>query len=187
MNDSFLYVQPVYVRADQTTAVPELKRVVVANGDAVGVGDTLLDALAQSVEGQVDTGGGGADGGGTPGNEQTIAQLLDEALGHFQAAQDALTAGDLATYQSELDQAQDLIEQANELARQDDPGRGEPPPSPSAASAATPRPSAMTRSVSTSAARRRPMSRPGVRRDPADWSRARRVEELNADYTSPAT
>ena len=88
VNDSFLYVQPVYVRANQETAVPELKRVVVANGDSVGVGTTLLEALQQSVEGQVDTGGGGEeppDGGG--GNEQTVAQLLREAVEHFDAAQ----------------------------------------------------------------------------------------------------
>ena len=54
MNDSFLYVQPVYVRSNQTTSVPELKRVVVANGDSVGVGTTLAEALAESVKGQVE-------------------------------------------------------------------------------------------------------------------------------------
>ena len=134
INDSFLYVQPVYVRADQTTAVPELKRVVVANGDAVGVGTTLLEALEQSVEGQVvEPDGGGPDGGGR-GDDQTVAQLLEEAVGHFEAAQAALTAGDLATYQSELEEAQALVEQANALAAGDDPsGAGSParqPPPP---------------------------------------------------------
>ena len=141
INDSFLYVQPVYVRADQTTAVPELKRVVVANGDAVGVGTTLLEALEQSVEGQVvEPDGGGPDGGGPPGTDQTVAQLLEEAVGHFEAAQAALTAGDLATYQSELEEAQALVEQANALAAGDDPRRAAASPSPSATSTATPSP-----------------------------------------------
>ena len=117
MSDSFLYIQPVYVRSNQTTSVPELKRVVVANGDSVGVGNTLQEALAESVKGQVDT-GGGEPGGGGGGNEQTVNDLLNQALDHFQAAQDALTAGNLALYQSELDQAQQLVEQANELAGQ---------------------------------------------------------------------
>ncbi|MFI5393812.1 MAG: UPF0182 family protein, partial [Myxococcota bacterium] len=116
MSDSFLYIQPVYVRSNQTTSVPELKRVVVANGDSVGVGNTLQEALAESVKGQVDSGGGEPGGGG--GNEQTVNDLLNQALDHFQAAQDALTAGNLALYQSELDQAQRLVEQANELAGQ---------------------------------------------------------------------
>ena len=97
MSDSFLYIQPVYVRSNQTTSVPELKRVVVANGDSVGVGTTLDEALAESVKGQVDTGGGEPGGGG--GNEETVNDLLNQALDHFQAAQEALTDGDLATYQ----------------------------------------------------------------------------------------
>ncbi|HEY5860699.1 MAG TPA: hypothetical protein VIX62_10470, partial [Actinomycetota bacterium] len=88
-----------------------------ANGDSVGVGTTLAEALAESVKGQVDT-GGGEPGGGGGGNEETVNDLLNQALDHFQAAQEALTAGDLATYQDELDQAQQLVEQANELAGQ---------------------------------------------------------------------
>jgi uncharacterized protein len=143
INDSFLYVQPVYVQADQSTAVPELKRVVVANGDAVGVGTTLLEALEQSVEGQVppDTGGGPGEPGG--GIDPTVAQLLEEALAHFQAAQEALTAGDLATYQDELEQAQVLIEQANELAAQAVQGTGaSPSASPNTSPSASPTASA---------------------------------------------
>ena len=32
LQDSLLYVQPVYVRSNQENAIPELKRVVVVNG-----------------------------------------------------------------------------------------------------------------------------------------------------------
>ncbi len=118
INDAFLYVQPVYVRSAQETAVPELKRVVVVNGTTVAVGATLTEALAKSVLGQPDGGGGGDPGGGVsdlPISEQ-VAALLEEALAHFTAAEQALKTGDLATYQAELEQAQALIEQANELA-----------------------------------------------------------------------
>ena len=119
LNDAFLWVQPVYVRSAQTQAVPELKRVVVVNGTTVGVGNTLADALAASVEGQVPDGGGG--GGGEPVGtvSQQVAALLDEALRHFTLADAALKAGDLATYQDELSQAQDLVSQANDLAAQE--------------------------------------------------------------------
>jgi uncharacterized membrane protein (UPF0182 family) len=134
VNDSFLYVQPVYVRSDQATAVPELKRVVVANGDAVGVGTTLAEALAESVSGQVPEPDGGGGGEPTGGTEQQIAVLLEEALAHFQAAQDALTAGDLATYQAELTLAEDAIQQANLLAAQQ---AGEAAASPSASASAS--------------------------------------------------
>jgi uncharacterized membrane protein (UPF0182 family) len=122
LNDAFLWVQPVYVRSAQTQAVPELKRVVVVNGTTVGVGNTLADALAASVEGQVPGGGGGGGGGGgepVGTISQRVAALLDEALRHFTLADAALKAGDLATYQDELSQAQDLVQQANDLAAQE--------------------------------------------------------------------
>ena len=120
LNDAFLWVQPVYVRSAQTQAVPELKRVVVVNGTTVGVGNTLADALAASVEGQVPDGGGGGGGGEPIGTvSQQVAALLDEALRHFTLADAALKAGDLATYQDELSQAQDLVSQAQDLAAQE--------------------------------------------------------------------
>jgi uncharacterized protein len=130
IENSFLYVQPVYVRANQETAVPELKRVVVANGDSVGVGTTLEEALRQSVKGEtVQPPGGGQPGGPV----ESVSDLLGRALEHFQAAQEALTAGDLATYQSEIEEAQRLVAQANERAGQGNGGAATTPtPSPTA-------------------------------------------------------
>jgi uncharacterized membrane protein (UPF0182 family) len=119
LNDAFLWVQPVYVRAAQAQAVPELKRVVVANGTAVGVGSTLSGALDASVEGETTGGGGGGGGEPTGTISEQVADLLDQALEHFAAADAALTDGDLARYQSELQQAQDLVQQANDLAAQE--------------------------------------------------------------------
>ena len=112
MGNSFLYVEPVYVRSSQTSAVPELKRVVVVNGGTVGVGTTLSQALENSLQGQ---GGGGGPGPGTGTVDQQVARLLGQALQHFTAADAALTAGDLGTYQRELKLAQDLVKQANDL------------------------------------------------------------------------
>jgi uncharacterized membrane protein (UPF0182 family) len=119
INDSLLYVEPVYVRSTQASSIPELKRVIVVNGDNVGIGTSLSEALTASTSGQ--TGGGnGGGGGGTPTGtiDQQIQDLLNQALDHFAAAQAALTAGNLGTYQSELDQAQALVQQANDLAAQ---------------------------------------------------------------------
>jgi hypothetical protein len=60
--------------------------------------------------------------------EEQLRQLLAEATDHFAAAQEALRNGDLAEYQSELEQARALVEQASELAAR---GEGtEPSPSP---------------------------------------------------------
>ncbi len=136
INDSFLYVEPVYVRSNQESSIPELKRVVVVNGNTVGVGTSLSEALASSTSDQPPTGGGG--GNPTPGGtvDQQVSSLLDEALQHFTAADAALRAGDLATYQTELTTAQQLVQQANDLiAQQGGSGNGNgssPTPSASA-------------------------------------------------------
>jgi uncharacterized protein len=120
LGKGLLYVEPFYVIASQQPAIPELKRVLVVNGGKVGIGTTLPQAIANSVSGvQPPTGGGtgGGGGGGQAGGtvSQQIAALLQSAERHFQAANDALKSGDLATYQSEVEAAQRAIARANAL------------------------------------------------------------------------
>jgi uncharacterized membrane protein (UPF0182 family) len=139
IDDSFLYVQPVYVRASSENSIPELKFVMVVNGSggSISLGSNLSQAI-QKAGGEA--GGGGGGGGGQPGGgsvDQRIQNLLAQALDHFANAQDALTAGNLALYQSELALAQNLVEQANELASQTSPS---PSPSPSVSPSASPSP-----------------------------------------------
>ena len=131
IENSFLYVQPVYVQANQSAAVPELKRVVVVNGDVVGVGETLDEALAASVEGQVPPENGGGEDPGE-GVDATVAELLAEAAEHFAAADAALREGNLATYQSEVEAAQALVAQALELSGEVPAAETGASPSPSA-------------------------------------------------------
>jgi hypothetical protein len=129
IEDSILYVLPVYVRAEGESAVPELELVLVVNGSTV----TLAGSLPEAIEAAT----GGVTGEeppppGEPGEgtvDEQVARLLREAVAHFEAAQEALTAGDLATYQSELEQAQALVEEASRLTEQG--GAPEPSPSPS--------------------------------------------------------
>ena len=49
-------------RAAQTSAVPELKFVVVVDGAQVGLGSNLQQALSAATGGQVQTGGHGGGG-----------------------------------------------------------------------------------------------------------------------------
>jgi uncharacterized membrane protein (UPF0182 family) len=127
VEDSILYVLPVYVRAAGESAVPELEIVLVVNGSTV----TLAGSLPEAIEGATGAVAGEEpppppDGGGEGTVEERVARLLAEAVTHFAAAEEALRDGDLAAYQSELEQAQALVEQANELAG----GAGEPSPTP---------------------------------------------------------
>jgi uncharacterized protein len=109
IEDSLLYVQPLYLEASEG-ALPELKRVVVVAGDVVKMGETLQDAL-DAVFGK----GTGApiEGPGTvtsPPGSSAVAQ----ALQHLRNADAALRNGDLATYQKEVNAAKAALEQANQ-------------------------------------------------------------------------
>ena len=47
VNDTIIYVRPVYVEAASATAVPELSRVIAVNGDRIEMGSTLAEAVAK--------------------------------------------------------------------------------------------------------------------------------------------
>jgi uncharacterized membrane protein (UPF0182 family) len=108
--------------------VPELELVLVVNGSTVTLGRSLTEAIEESTGAVTGEEPQPPDGGeGTV--EQQIERLLSQAVTHFAAADEALRAGDLATYQSEQERAQALVEQANELLAAG--AGGEPSPSPS--------------------------------------------------------
>nr|MBA3738519.1 UPF0182 family protein [Actinomycetota bacterium] len=130
IEDSILYVLPMYVRANQEAAVPELKLVMVVNGSSVSVATSLSEAIEEATGATTggEPGGEPPPDGGTGTVDQQVQQLLRQAVEHFVAAEAALRDGDLATYQAELEQAQALVERANDLVAGP---TGEPSPSPS--------------------------------------------------------
>jgi uncharacterized membrane protein (UPF0182 family) len=115
-----LYVTPVYTqRQGSTGSYPALRFVVVRFGQAVGIGDTLQQALDQVFQGD----SGAATEEEPPGEETTppggenpdnpaATKALSEAQTAFQAADKALTAGDLAGYQTKIKEAQAAVQRA---------------------------------------------------------------------------
>jgi uncharacterized membrane protein (UPF0182 family) len=124
IEESLIYVQPIYLRAEGGN-IPELKRVVVAHENRVVMGETLeegLDALfgsgatAQtktSVQDSLSTlgnepsvvGGGAAPapaGGAVPSGPPS--ELLREAQTHYDRAIAAQRAGNWADYGREIEQ-----------------------------------------------------------------------------------
>jgi uncharacterized membrane protein (UPF0182 family) len=108
-----LYVTPVYTqRQGGNGSYPALTFVVVRFGQSVGIGDTLQQALDQVFKGNsgASTGEGDEPAKPTQPTGQTdssaATQALDDAQAAFEAAQKALTAGDLGTYQSRIEDAQ---------------------------------------------------------------------------------
>jgi len=129
VDDALLYVQPVYVQSDQPNAIPELRRVIVVNGDAIGIGNTLSQALTDALGEPVTPPDGEPPPPPTGTVDEQVQALLQEAAQHFTLADAALREGDLATYQSEIELAQAAIEQAQALLGGDG-ATGSPSPSP---------------------------------------------------------
>jgi uncharacterized membrane protein (UPF0182 family) len=115
IEDSILYVQPVYLQSDDN-ALPEFKRVVVVyQQNQPQLKESLDEALA-AVFGE---GTGGVippedgDGGDVPLEVPAdVQEALEQAQALFDEADAALRQGDLGTYQQKVEEAQALIDQA---------------------------------------------------------------------------
>jgi uncharacterized membrane protein (UPF0182 family) len=135
VNDSFLYVEPIYLQSD-TSALPELKRVIVASDTRIAMRTTLDDALAalldaapseivieDDLETAVDEGTVEVETDTPPPVEAievdaTVEELIFSANAHFEAAEAAQKAGDWATYGEELEALQRDLEQLKALSGQ---------------------------------------------------------------------
>lgn len=112
---SFLYFEPVYLRASSTSSFPQFKKVILADSSTVVWDDTLSGALNQLLGSQAPppppSGGGGSSP--PPPSACDVASLIAQANQHYSAAQDRLKAQDLAGYASEMNQVGQLLQQAN--------------------------------------------------------------------------
>jgi uncharacterized membrane protein (UPF0182 family) len=109
---SMLYVEPVYLQAEQSE-IPELRRVIVVYGDNVVMEPTLEEAL-QRVFGQrrevqppkaekPDTAPG-------PTDEDSLADLARQAKSYFDKAQNALKSGNWGAYGENIEQVGKIID-----------------------------------------------------------------------------
>jgi uncharacterized membrane protein (UPF0182 family) len=126
IEESLIYVQPIYLRAEGGN-IPELKRVVVAHENRVVMGETLEEGLSalfgsgasqtqtsradstQTFGAQTGVTGAGVTAPGTtaaavPQASGANAELLRQAQGHYDRAIAAQRAGNWAEYGRELEQ-----------------------------------------------------------------------------------
>jgi len=107
--DSLLYIEPLYLQA-QGSALPELKRVIVAYAARIAMEPTLEDAIAR-IFGIQPAAVAPTPPGTSPANppasgapaRNRVAALVAEANVHYARAQAALRAGDFPTYGKEID------------------------------------------------------------------------------------
>ncbi len=115
IESSLLYVEPVYLEAENS-AIPEVKRVIVAYDDKIAYEETLAEALQSlfgegtGVKGPVKSSEGEGEGGSS--ETMSTADWIKQAAESYDKAQDALKNGDWAKYGEYME---DLEEALNQL------------------------------------------------------------------------
>jgi len=128
IGNSFLYFEPIYLRANQTSSLPELKRIILATQDSV-VYTTTLDQAIQQLVGNAPptTPNQPPITTLTPAQLAQLQSLVAQANQHYKAAYTALALGDFATYGAEMQKVGQLLSQIQALT-----GSSSTTPSPSA-------------------------------------------------------
>ncbi len=114
IDDSLLYLRPLYVSSSQAN-LPAFADVIVAYGKKITIEPTLAQAIDDIFGAGAASGitSGGTALGGSVGTE--VKSLLAEANHDYTAAERALKAQNLATYQRDVQHAAEATAQAGRL------------------------------------------------------------------------
>lgn len=121
VEDSLLYIEPVYLEATNSS-IPEVKRVIVVYGDRIAYEPTLAEALnslfgegsVQESDESGDAGGGDESAGGSEDDGQmSQSEIVTNAQEAFDNAQSAAQDGDWAAYGEYLDELEEYLNMLN--------------------------------------------------------------------------
>ncbi len=105
IDDTILYVEPLFLESQEAGALPELKRVIVAQGDELTMQPSLDESLA------VRFGTARPSQPGPPGQGIPPAQLA-RLQSLYDEAQQALQQGDFETYAEKITEIGQVLEEA---------------------------------------------------------------------------
>jgi uncharacterized membrane protein (UPF0182 family) len=120
IDQSLLYVQPLYLAATEQGALPELRRVVVAYGNQIAMEPTLEASLARIFGGRVrgeEAAARPAERGQAPPPPAASAAItagVQQAWEAWQRGQEALRKGDWATYGQEQKRIEEALRRLRE-------------------------------------------------------------------------
>ena len=114
INTSVLYVEPVYLEA-QNSSIPEVKRIIVVYKDRIAYGETLKDCIIELFGYDInenksvkdDTTPSTVNNGDS--SDETAAQLIAAAQNAFNKAQSSQKAGDWAAYGEQLKELENYL------------------------------------------------------------------------------
>ncbi len=113
VGQSIVYLRPLYV-ASSSSPQPQLNYVIGVLGQKVVVEPTVSGALSQLLQTPITGIGGPGTSVGTGSVPAVVQQYLDAAQTDYQNALAALAAGDLGTYQTNIDAMQQQITKAQD-------------------------------------------------------------------------
>ncbi|HYF83576.1 MAG TPA: UPF0182 family protein [Clostridia bacterium] len=116
IEDSILYVEPIYIKALNANALPEQKKVIVYFRNNVVMEDSLEKALARifPIEGKVEEQPTPTPAP-TENQDATVEELIRRANDTFAAAQNAQKAGNWAEYGGKITELEDILRRLNSL------------------------------------------------------------------------
>jgi hypothetical protein len=117
IEQSLVYVQPLYLAATEQGALPELRRVVVAHGNQIAMEPTLEAALSRVFGARVrgeETAARAPERGAPAAPSAAIVGGVQRAWEAWQRGQEALRRGDWATYGQEQKRLEEALRQLRE-------------------------------------------------------------------------
>lgn len=113
VEESILYVEPLYLRAEKGE-IPELKRVIVSNGSDVVMGNNLEDALGKLFARTF-----GEREIVITGEEKTLKDLIKEAARYYESAQEFSQEGNWSRYGEELQKLEQILKLLEEVSERE--------------------------------------------------------------------
>jgi hypothetical protein len=119
VQESILYIQPLYLAASQESGLPELKRIIVAFGNTIAMEESLELSLARIF--------GGASPSKLPEilpkvaketGDRSVKALVEQAGQHYSRAQNALKQGDWSGYGEEIKRLGQVLQGLREKSRE---------------------------------------------------------------------
>lgn len=116
IEDSLLYVEPLYIEASGDNSIPEVKKVIVAYQDQIVMEDTLDLALERIFGGKGDVQVPPEIGDGLGEDleiSESLQEIIQKATDVFEKAKVASQKGDWATYGKYLEELEGLLNKLN--------------------------------------------------------------------------
>jgi uncharacterized membrane protein (UPF0182 family) len=106
IKDSLLYVEPLYIQADNANSLPEVKRIIVAYEDTIVMEETLEEALYQIFKDKKTE-----VSDETPAGELSLKILTRQARETYEKAKSAAQSGNWSLYGQALGQLEEILSQ----------------------------------------------------------------------------